>query len=144
MWIVVRMSVPWTTVRRSSARVSCSRRKPSRHDQSRMYAFGAYWFWMPPIRSSARGMDSVDALEQELTREQRAVQLPLGEHALAHGRNASSRSSSAASSPRASRGSRSNDSSCRRFFSTFQVPATNPSTRIVWATSPLGAMTRLR
>ena len=23
-----------------------------------MYAFGAYWFWMPPIRSSARGIVS--------------------------------------------------------------------------------------
>ena len=38
------------------------------------------------------------AFEEELAGEQRAVQLALREHALAHGRNASSRSPSAASS----------------------------------------------
>ena len=86
--MVARMSVAWTTDRRSSARVRSSRRKPSRHDQSRMYAFGAYWFWMPPMRSSARGIGEPDALEQQLSSEERAVQLALREGALRHGLDA--------------------------------------------------------
>ena len=84
------MSVAWTTVRRSRARVRSSRRKPSRHDHSLMYAFGAYWSWMPPIRSSARGIGKAGALEEELSREQRAVQLTLREGSLGarrHGAN---------------------------------------------------------
>ena len=47
-----------------------------------MYPFGAYWFWMPPMRSSARGIEQARALEQQLPREQRAVQLALREDAL--------------------------------------------------------------
>jgi hypothetical protein len=43
MWIVPRISVACTTLRRSSARVSALRSKASRQDQSLMYAFGAYW-----------------------------------------------------------------------------------------------------
>ena len=48
-------STPWMTLRRSSARVSWSRSKPWRRDQSPMYIDGAYCAWIPPIRSSARG-----------------------------------------------------------------------------------------
>ena len=84
------------------------------------------------------------AFEEQLPGEQRPVQLPLGEHALAHGRNASSRSPSASSSSRTGRVIRTNGSMRTRFFSTFQVPATKPSTRMVCATSPFGAMTLLR
>ena len=51
-WIVTRMSVACTTVRRSSARVSWSRRKSRKRDQRPMYIDGAYCAWMPPIRSS--------------------------------------------------------------------------------------------
>jgi hypothetical protein len=36
MWIVPLINVACTTLRRSSARVSASRSKPSRHDQSLM------------------------------------------------------------------------------------------------------------
>ena len=54
-WIVARSSVPWTTVRRSSARVSFSRSNPSSLVHSPTYIEGEYWAWMPPIRSSARG-----------------------------------------------------------------------------------------
>ena len=55
--MVARMSVPCTTVLRSSARVSALRSKPSRRDHSPMYIDGAYWAWMPPMRSSAVGSD---------------------------------------------------------------------------------------
>ena len=46
---------PGPPSRRSSARVSSSRVKPSSRDHSPMYIDGAYWAWMPPIRSSALG-----------------------------------------------------------------------------------------
>jgi len=39
-----------------------------------MYAFGAYWFWMPPIRSRPRDRQP-GTLQQKLPREQRPVQL---------------------------------------------------------------------
>ena len=54
-WIVERISVAWTTARRSSARVSASRSKPVSRDHSPTYIDGAYCAWMPPTRSSARG-----------------------------------------------------------------------------------------
>ena len=52
------MSVPCTTLRRSSARVSASRSKPSSRDDSPMYIDGAYCACRPPMRSSARGIES--------------------------------------------------------------------------------------
>src|SRR5918999_3434564 len=52
------MRVAWTTVRRSSARVSESRPKPASRDQSRMYIEGAYCAWIPASRSRARGSRS--------------------------------------------------------------------------------------
>ena len=51
-----RISVAWTTARRSSARVSASRSKPSTRDHSPMYIDGAYWACSPPIASSVRGI----------------------------------------------------------------------------------------
>ena len=80
--MVERISVPCTTVRRSSARVSWSRSNPASRDHSPMYIEGAYWAWMPPIRSSARGIASLRRLQQELALEQRAVELALGEDSL--------------------------------------------------------------
>src|SRR3954447_22079922 len=53
--MVTRMSVPTTTVRRSSARVSWSRSKPSSRDHTPTYADGAYCAWIPPTRSSIFG-----------------------------------------------------------------------------------------
>ena len=143
-WIVVRCSVPWTTVLRSSARVSSlaaealEARPEADVGVRRVLVLDA-----ADALERSRNRQS-RALEEQLPREQRPVQLPLGEDALAHGRNSSSRSSSAASSSRTLVGSRANGSTRRRFFSTFHVPATKPSTRTVCATSPLGAMTRLR
>ena len=84
------------------------------------------------------------AFEEQLSGQQRPVQLPLREHAFAHGRNASSRSPSASSSSRTGRANRPKGSMRTRCFSTFQVPATKPSTRMVCATSPFGAITCLR
>src|SRR5215210_6117758 len=43
------------TLRRSSARVSAPRSKPSSRDHSPMYIDGAYCAWRPPMRSSLRG-----------------------------------------------------------------------------------------
>src|SRR5438128_7537086 len=54
MWIVDRINVPWTTRRRSSARVSSWRSKLASLDQRPMYADGAYCVCTPPIRSMAR------------------------------------------------------------------------------------------
>src|SRR5215211_59588 len=55
-WMVARIKVACTTARRPSARVNASLSKPSSRDQSPMYIEGAYCAWIPPIRSSARGM----------------------------------------------------------------------------------------
>ena len=81
-----RISVAWTTLRRSSARVSASRSKPATRDHSPMYIDGAYCACSPPMRSSAAGIGSSRALEQHLAREQRAVELALGEDAPVTGR----------------------------------------------------------
>ncbi len=56
--MVERISVPCATDRRSSARVSRARSKPSTRDQSPMYIDGAYCAWRPATRSSALGRES--------------------------------------------------------------------------------------
>jgi hypothetical protein len=56
MWIVTRISVPWTTERRSRARVRSSRPNPSTRDHKPMYAEGAYCVCSPPMRSIAFGI----------------------------------------------------------------------------------------
>jgi hypothetical protein len=43
MWMVARIRVAWTTVRRWRALVSDSRRKLWRRDHNPTYAEGAYW-----------------------------------------------------------------------------------------------------
>jgi hypothetical protein len=50
--------VPWTTSRAWSAPVSADGSKARSRDQSPKYIDGAYWAWIPPIRSSARGIGS--------------------------------------------------------------------------------------
>src|SRR6476469_5176590 len=65
MWMVLRISVAWTRARRSIARVTASRFRPSTRDQSPTYVDGA-------------------ALEQQLSLQQSTVELPLGEDALGH------------------------------------------------------------
>jgi hypothetical protein len=77
MWIVERIIVACTTLRRSSARQVLAL-EPSRHDHSRTYPDGACCVWSPPTRSGAWDRRT-DALEQQLTREERAVQLSLAE-----------------------------------------------------------------
>ena len=57
-WMVERSEVPCTRVLRSSALVSCSRSNPSSRDQRPTYIEGAYWAWIPPIRSTAFGSDA--------------------------------------------------------------------------------------
>ncbi len=52
------MSVARTTCRRATARTSCSRRNPSRRDQSPMYGDGGHCAWSAPTRSIARGTES--------------------------------------------------------------------------------------
>ena len=81
-WIVERSEVPWTSVRRTSARSSCSRSKPSSLVQRPTYIEGAYCAWMPAIRSTAFGSGRRRRVEQELAVEERAVQLGLAEGAL--------------------------------------------------------------
>src|SRR5215210_70485 len=53
--MVTRISVAWTTRRRSSALVSASRSNASRRDHRPVYIDGAYCACSPPIRSSMRG-----------------------------------------------------------------------------------------
>ena len=73
--MVARISVPWATVRLSSARSSCSRSNPSIRDKSPTYIEGAYWAWSVPIRSRTLGIEPFDALEEHLASEQGPVQL---------------------------------------------------------------------
>ena len=72
---MARSEVPWTTVRRSSARVSCSRSKPSSRLHSPTYIAGAYWAWIPRDPLERLRQREAAALEQQLAREQRAVEL---------------------------------------------------------------------
>ena len=74
-----RISVPWTTVRSCSASVSASRRRSATRDHSPMYIDGAYWACSVPIASSVSGIEQRAPLQQALPREQRAVELPLGQ-----------------------------------------------------------------
>ena len=68
--MVIRISVAWTTVRRSSARVSWSRVNPSSRDHRPMYIEGAYCAW-----------SAADALERARERSGRALEQQLaGEH----------------------------------------------------------------
>ena len=55
----MRISVAWTTLRSSRARVRSSRAKPASRDQSPMYIDGAYCAWIPQTASSAAGSGSV-------------------------------------------------------------------------------------
>ncbi|MDX6683275.1 MAG: hypothetical protein QOG94_3314 [Solirubrobacteraceae bacterium] len=50
------MSVAWTTLRRSSARVSALRSTPRVRDHSPTYIDGAYCACSPPIAASVRGI----------------------------------------------------------------------------------------
>ena len=76
---MIRISVPWTTSRSSSARVSASRSKPATRDHSPMYIDGAYCACSAPIASSISGIDRSRALQQALAGQQRAVELALRE-----------------------------------------------------------------
>ena len=80
MWIVPRISVACTTVRRSSARVSASRSKPASEDQSRSRrsARTGSGSGQPLERTRDR---QLRALEQQLPREHGPVQLGLRQHA---------------------------------------------------------------
>src|SRR6266540_1194860 len=73
------MSVPWTTLRRSSARVSASRSRPSMRVQRPMYMAGRVLRLETAHTLEDPREGQPRALEQELPREQSAVQLPLGE-----------------------------------------------------------------
>ena len=53
---MLRISVPWITLRASRPRVSASRSRFSSLDHSPMYIDGAYCACSPPIRSSIRGI----------------------------------------------------------------------------------------
>ena len=111
----MRMSVAWTTERRSSARVSASRSKPSSRDHSPMYIDGAYCACSAPMRSSARGIGV---------------------------RARSSRSWRASSARLSSRWLRTRSVTARRRARrATSDPATSasPSARIIWPTRPCGA-----
>ena len=110
-WIVERISVPCTTLRRSSARVSASRSKPSSRDHSPMYIDGAYCACRPPMRSSARGIES-DARSSSIWR---------ASSARLSSRSVRTRSVTAR------RRARRRDRPSRR-------PARRPSARIIWPT----------
>lgn len=82
--MVVRISVPSTTLRRSSAFVSLSRSKPDTRDQRPMYIEGVLRLDAADPLECPRERQG-GALEQELAGEQCAIQLalrqrPLGGH----------------------------------------------------------------
>ena len=74
-WSVVRSDAALTIEPATSARVSCSLRKPSTRDQSATYGDGAYCACSATSRVDGRDEREPLPLEQQLPREQRAVQL---------------------------------------------------------------------
>jgi hypothetical protein len=86
MWTVTRISDACTTVRRSSARVSASRSKPASRDQ-RPDVPGRGVLRLQSTDALDRAWNrKPGALEQQLAREQRSVQLAGRQHSFAHGR----------------------------------------------------------
>src|SRR5262245_59024100 len=78
------MSVAWTTERRSSARVRSSRPKPCHAGPETDVPVGGVLVVDAADQLECTTCRQAHALEQELTCEQRTVQVPLREDALSH------------------------------------------------------------
>ena len=117
MWIVTRISVPWTASPLERPGES-PRSNPSSRDQRPMYADGAYCVLDAAQPARARGERQPRALEQELAREQRAVELALRSgrpHAAnrrARSPRAAARARTAAAAARTDRARSARPSSC--------------------------------